>query len=419
MKKVTAVLVGAGLRGAQVYANYALEHADAFQIVAVAEPRSDRREETGKLHQIEAGMQFERYEELLALPRIADCALICTQDRMHYEPVMMALERGYHVLCEKPMSPFKKEIEAMGKLADQHGRVLSICHVLRYSPFFVQIKTMLERGDIGELISILHMESVGYWHQAHSFVRGNWRNETETSPMILQKCCHDIDILMWLAKSPCVKVSSFGSLSYFKEEHAPKDAPAYCMDGCGERENCPFYAPRFYLEHPKASEDGFVKVVSADTSEEAVLEALRQGPYGRCVFHCDNDVVDHQVVNLEFENQMTASLTMCAFTNRCERTITLMGTKGQIKGNMELGELEYIDFLTGKEEIIRLHTSTKGHSGSDEHMMEDFVELVRADGEMGSRSAAALSVESHLAALAAEESRVTGRTILLSEFRNE
>ncbi len=417
MKQVTSILIGAGLRGGHVYSQYALEHPDELKVVAVAEPDQKRREEFAKRHGIPKERQFSSYEELLKQEKMADCAMVCTQDQMHCEPVVRAMEKGYHVLCEKPMSPNKEEILKMGEFSEKYDRILSVCHVLRYSPFFSRIKMLLEEGAIGRLISIQHIEEVGYWHHAHSFVRGNWRNAELSSPMILQKCCHDMDILLWLTESRCKKISSFGELSYFKKENAPEGAPLYCMDGCIHRENCPFYAPKFYLEHPKAEEDGLVYAVAETADTEQVLTALKKGPYGRCVFYCDNTVVDHQSVDIEFENGVTASFLMTAFTNQCARKIRLMGTKGELKGDMEKGMIEWVDFATGITQTMHLHTTSKGHSGSDMSMMHDFVRMV-GEGKRG-KTDAAVSVESHLMALAAEEARVTGNVISFGMGRRE
>ena len=330
---------------------------------------------------------------------------------MHYEALKLAAEKGYHILCEKPISPVKSELEEIKKLAEEYDKVISICHVLRYSPFFREIKRLLDDGTIGQLIDIQHIESVGYWHMAHSFVRGNWRNKALSSPMILQKCCHDMDILLWLVGSSCKRLSSFGSLTHFKKENAPEDAPAYCLDGCAHREACPYFAPRFYLEDSEEKGGTFAKVVSLKTDKESVINALKDGPYGRCVYHCDNDVVDHQVVNLQFENDVTVSMTMCAFTNKCERIINLMGTKGQIRGNMEENEIVVEDFATGKTTKIVVKVPKGGHSGSDVSMMKEFVNLVATGGTAKSVSAASESVESHLMALAAEESREHGGAV--------
>lgn len=418
MKQLKAILIGAGMRGAFVYSEYAISHPNELKVIAVAEPDAERRSHFANKHHITEKMQFTDWKEALKKGIEADFVMICTQDRMHYEPVMLALEKGYHVLCEKPMSPEKEEIIEMGAAAEKYNRQLIICHVLRYSPFFTKIKELLDRKAIGELMSIQHIESVGYWHQAHSFVRGNWRNEEETSPMILQKCCHDMDILLWLTGSHCKRIHSFGSLRLFKEENAPEGAPAYCLDGCAHREECPFYAPRFYLEHVRREGDGFAKAVSIDTSPDKLMKALQKGPYGRCVYRCDNNVVDHQVVNIEFENAVTASFTMCAFTNECERIINLMGTRGQIKGNMEQGSIELMDFITGNKETVQLNTSGKGHSGSDERMMKAVVALLAAEDKKGARTAAEISVESHLMSLAAEESRRNGAVISMKEYQD-
>lgn len=419
MKQVTAVLVGAGLRGSEAYASYALKFPAEFKVVAVAEPDRERRERFAGLHGISEDLQFDSYEELLDREKLADCVMICTQDTMHYKPVVMALEKGYHVLCEKPMSPDREEMIKMGAMAGKYNRLLSICHVLRYSPFFVKIKDLLKAGRIGRLMSIQHIENVGYWHYAHSFVRGNWRRAEESSPMILAKCCHDMDILTWLAESSCTRISSFGGLAYFTRDNAPKEAPDYCLDGCPVRDECPYYAPRFYLEHPKAVEDKLIQAVSVDYSPHGVMEKLRQGPYGRCVFHCDNTVVDHQVVNLEYANGVNVSFAMSAFTRDCRREINLMGTSGQIVGDMEEGRIVIYDFVSGSREEILLNTSGTGHNGSDDAMMKEFIRQVSMDGQWEERTSAEVSVDSHLMALAAEASRVEGRVIDFRKYKEE
>lgn len=419
MGKVTAVLIGAGLRGSEAYASYALHHPDELEFVAVAEPVEERRLVFAKNHKIPAKYQFSHYDDLLEQGKLADCAFVCTQDTQHYEPVVKALKSGYHVLCEKPMSPKLDEIVSMGAMAKTYGRILSICHVLRYSPFFVRIKQLLEEQRIGRLMSIQHIEEVGYWHYAHSFVRGNWRNAEESSPMILQKCCHDMDILLWLTGSRCTSISSTGDLTYFREEHAPEAAPAYCMDGCRHREECPYYAPKFYLEHPRAEMDHLVRAVSIDISKEKVLEKLKTGPYGRCVFHCDNTVVDHQAVTLKFENQVDVSFEMCAFTSDCKRKINLMGTHGQIIGDMEEGIIKLYDFVTGNEETIEIHVSAGGHGGSDLALVKDFTAQVASDGDEKGLTGAQQSVESHLMALAAEEARKRHCVIDFEQYKRE
>ena len=414
MKKITAALIGAGNRGTG-YGKYAIDNANANEIefVAVAEPIDGRRNKFKDEHGIKEEKCFVGWKELLEQPRMADAVLICTQDQMHFEPTMKALELGYHVLLEKPMSMEPSECIKMGEYAKEHERVFSICHVLRYTNFFYTLKKLLEESTIGRLVSVQHNENVAHWHQAHSFVRGNWRNSEESSPMILQKCCHDMDILRWLIGAECVNVSSFGSLTYFKDENAPEGAPMRCLDGCPVAKDCPYYAPKTYLTENVGWP---TSVISTDTSIEARTKALKEGPYGRCVYHCDNNVVDHQVVNMEFENEVTVAFTMCAFTQKQSRTMKFMGTKGEIRATMEKNEIEIIDFITGNKNVIHLSNASSGHGGGDYGIMEDFIKLVQHDGKKQGRTSALTSVQSHLIAFAAEKARVEKRVINMKEL---
>lgn len=414
MKKVTVALIGAGLRGIN-YSEYAIQHPDELQVVAVAEPNAKRRNKFKARHKLADDMCFTHWDDFFASPKVADAVFICTQDNQHYVPTMKALEAGYHVLLEKPMSPDAKECVLMGEMASKVNRVFSICHVLRYTNFFSTIKELLESGAIGQLMSIQHNENVGYWHQAHSFVRGNWRKKDESSPMILAKSCHDLDILSWLTDSECVRVSSFGSLSHFKSSEAPEGAPLRCTDGCPAADKCLYYAPNQYLTEDT---DWPTSAISDDLSYEARLNALQEGPYGRCVYHCDNDVVDHQVVNLEFANSVTIAFTMSAFTKDVSRTLKLMGTMGEIRGAMEKNEIEVIHFGSGKVERISFENAGGhvGHGGGDMGLIKDFVKLVRAEGKIQGLTSANHSVQSHLMAFAAEQSRIEGNSIVLKEF---
>ena len=413
---ISAILIGAGQRGMDAYAAYALQYPQRFRVVAVAEPDEARRTAMARSHKIPPERCFADWRPLLALGKIADCAMVCTQDRYHVEPAEAALKLGYHVLCEKPMHPEADQCIRLAEAAKASGKTLTICHVLRYSPFFTKIKELLEQGRIGELVAVQHIEGVAFWHQAHSFVRGNWRNGRESSPMILQKSCHDMDILLWLVGRHCRSVSSYGSLTHFRPENAPPGSTERCYDGCPHTGDCPYFCGKIYEEDGGLA-PGFRRVVALDGTPEAVAEALRTGPYGRCVYRCDNDVVDHQVVNLLFEGGVTASFTMCAFTYHCSRTINLMGTRGQILGDMEKNQITLWDFLTGNREEITIKTPRSGHSGSDTKLMEGFLRTVETDGAF-QRSSAEMSLESHLMALAAEESRLTGKTVDLQAFRS-
>ena len=326
MKKLTAIVMGYGMRG-QGYSQYSFDNPDELQIVGVAEPEITKRNYAKERHNIPDNMVFDHWEKLAALPKIADFAIIATQDRMHLEPALACIEKGYDLLLEKPMAPTAKECKIIYEAAEKKGVKVIVCHVLRFTQFWYKLKDIIDNGDIGDIMSIVHMENVCHLHQSHSFVRGNWRNSIESAPMILAKTCHDMDILQWLIGKDCKKVQSFGSLSHFRKENQPAGAPARCLDGCPHADKC-FYEPvRFYTdEHNPWRETVADKV---KPTEEEIVEALKTGPYGRCVYECDNDVVDHQVVNMEFDGDCTVTFTMNAF-NEGGRYTRIFGSKGEI-----------------------------------------------------------------------------------------
>jgi predicted dehydrogenase len=417
VKKVSLALIGAGQRGMDSYGMYALHRPDDVQFVAVAEANSDRREKFCAAHGIPEERCFSDWRDLLAQPRLADGLLVCTQDRAHFAPTIAALEAGYHVMLEKPMSPDPAECLEMAAAAIRLEKIQPVCHVLGYTTFFAAIKRLLDDGRIGRLISIQHNENVAFSHYAHSYVRGNWRHTRQSSPMILAKSCHDMDILLWLAGADCVAQSSFGSLTHFRPENAPAGAPDRCLDGCPSADACAYYAPRFYLT---AADVWPASVISDDTSHEALLSALREGPYGRCVYRSDNDVVDHQVVNLEFANGVTAVFTMCAFTDDVSRTIKLMGTDGEIRGviSRERNELEVLHFPSRSREVLTLESEggPQGHGGGDFGVMRAFAALVRDNDWRNVSTSAAASAQGHSMAFAAEASRLERRTISIPDF---
>lgn len=401
MKPVTAVVLGAGSRGS-IYADYAKDHPDELQIVAIAEPRRDRLDALADELNVSAENRFESWEELLEGPRLADCAFICTLDDDHTAPALKAMELGYHLLLEKPMSNTEEECRIIAQTAGKTGRTLAVCHVLRYTPFYMTIKALLDKGEIGEVTTINQIENVGYWHQAHSFVRGNWRTVRETSPMILQKSCHDMDIILWLMGKDCRRVHSFGSLRHFNVENAPDGAPERCLDGCPHADACPYYAPKLYMDMNRTGWP--IDVITTDFSLEGRRKALEEGPYGRCVYHCDNDVVDRQVVNLEFEGGAVATFTMTGLSADFSRQLKIFGTKGQIEADMGTKEIVLHRFGEEKQTVpIDMGGEASGHGGGDYGIMHDFISVLRNGGQ--SRTSAAVSLQSHLICFAAERSR--------------
>lgn len=407
MKPITALVLGAGSRGS-IYAGYAKEHPEELQVVAIAEPRRDRLDALADSLNVPAEGRYERWEDALSQPKMADAVFVCTQDDFHTAPAVKALELGYHVLLEKPMSNSEADCRAIEEAARKYDRKLVVCHVLRYTPFYMTLKSLLDKGEIGEVTTINQIENVGYWHQAHSFVRGNWRSSTESSPMILAKSCHDMDIILWLMGRDCERIQSFGSLHHFNAENAPEGAPDRCLDHCPHAQTCPYYAPKLYLDMKMTGWP--VDVITTDLSEEGRRKALEEGPYGRCVYRCDNDVVDRQVVNMEFEGGGVATFTMTGLSADFSRQLKIFGTKGQIQADMGTREIVLHRFGE-KAENIPIPAAASGHGGGDYGIMHDFISILREGGE--SRTSAAVSLQSHLMCFAAERSRLEHTVIEL------
>jgi predicted dehydrogenase len=340
----------------------------------------------------------------------------CTMDRLHMESTLAALEAGYDVLLEKPMSPVLHENIRLVQVAEEKGRLLQICHVLRYSPFWQTLREIVQSGRLGRIISVEHRENLVFWHMSHSFVRGNWRNEATAGPMILAKCCHDFDILYWILRQPVVWLNSFGSLTHFRPENAPPGAPPRCTDGCPAAESCKYYAPRLYAKDI----DGWPwNALTLTQSVEARMEALRTGWYGRCVYHCDNDVVDHQTVNMELADGTTVTLTMNGQGDEECRTMRWDGTRATLYGKFLAGnyQISIHDHLTGEiERVPIIERDNSGHGGGDFGIVRSFLNAVQGRPD-DSVTTARESLESHLLAFAAEESRLNHSVIYMPDYR--
>jgi len=412
MRPVRLLVLGAGGRGS-TYADYLLQHPEEGVVVGVAELDAARRQAFAERHQLNPGQVFADWRDALATPRFADAAVIATQDRMHVEPVEAAAALGYHLLLEKPMAPDEAGCRRIVAAAERHGVMLGVCHVLRYTAYTQALKRILEAGTIGEIVSVEHLEPVGYWHQAHSFVRGNWRNEQESSPMLLSKACHDLDWLRYVVGRRCERVSSFGHLKHFRREEQPAGASDRCVTCPPEVETaCPYSAKRYYLGQLDAGHTGWpLNVLTPQPTRETVLGALEVGPYGRCVYACDNDVVDHQVVNFEFSGGVTASFTMTAFTRARGRETRIFGTRGELYGDSQL--ISVYDFLTGETTTLDTDVASdgsilSGHGGGDDGLMAAFLQAVQHNDPNLILSGPAETLESHLMVFAAEEARRTG-----------
>lgn len=415
-KVYTVAIIGCGSRGC-AYGNEMFALKDKYNIVTVCD--------IGQKH-IDVvknawGISDENVyldEKTFFEKKRADVLVIATQDRDHVRMGIRALELGYDILMEKPISPIKEELVKLLEAHKKYGGKILVCHVLRYAPAFVKVKELLDSGIIGKLVRIENIEQVKYWHQAHSFVRGNWRNDSETSPMIMQKCCHDLDLMEWYVGSRCDTVYSVGDISYFKRENQPKDAADRCQD-CKYKNTCPYSAERLYVERwkklgcPEYNWPFNVVCLDKPNTEQLLRAAYENSEYGRCVFACDNNVVDNQSVDMVFENGVKVSHVMTAFTGKMGRRITLHGTLGEIELFDDLNQVNVYKF--GEEPVfykisdLLAGDDEFGHGGGDSKLIKSLYEVL--EGREHGGATLESSVESHLMALAAEESRKTGKIV--------
>ena len=406
---VTAITLGAGNRG-NVYGNYGIEFSKELDIIGVAEPISIRKERYAKKHNVLEENRFDTWEDVFNRPKFADAVIITTPDNLHYGPCMKALELGYDVLLEKPIAPTEKECLDILNLANKTGRIVAVCHVLRYAPYFIKLREMIQSGAIGKLISIQHLEPIEHIHMSHSYVRGNWHNSKETTPIILAKSCHDLDILRWLIDKPCKSIAAFGSLKWFKKENAPEGSTNRCTDGCAVEKNCPYSALKIYNK-PNGWSSVFDLPDDISKHEEYILEQLKTTNYGRCVYRMENDQPDHYITSMEFEDEITANFSMEAFTSYHGRRTRVMGSHGDITGDMT--EFTHTDFLTGKKTIWDISVDKNnnngyqgsGHGGGDWRLVTDWINAVKNQNSSLLTSTIDASVESHIMGFMAEKSR--------------
>ncbi|MDO4607941.1 MAG: Gfo/Idh/MocA family oxidoreductase [Clostridia bacterium] len=406
MKQLKVILIGAGDRGT-TYTDIMANLPEQFKVVAVAEPIESRRQHIKELHNIPDDMCFTDYKPLLALGKIADLAVIATMDRDHFEPSMKAISLKYDILLEKPITPTPEECIALCDWAKINKVKVVVCTVLRYTFLFQKLKEIIDSGKIGDVISINHEECVGYTHQSHSFVRGRWGNSERSSPMLLQKSCHDIDILQWLIGKQCKQVQSFGNLTHFTQKNAPKGSPEYCIEGCPHAEKCKYNAVRLYLDD---KENMWFRRSSTDLynpTDADVEHTLRTTQYGKCIYKCDNDVVDHQTVNMLFEDDITVTFTMTAFAVD-GRYINIMGTKGQVRASLgDNSPIKIFSFSNEFEEIesIGSNSITAGHGGGDTGIVKTLYDYIIGDYDDNCVPTIEESCYNHLVVFAAEASR--------------
>jgi predicted dehydrogenase len=416
-KPIEAVLVGAGNRGFYYQGMYAQRFPHRLRYVAVAEPDPVLRDRFADLHDIAPARRFASWEELIAAGQLAPALVNTTPDRVHVASAIAALGAGYHVLLEKPMATSPEDCVRIVRAAERSGNIFQVHHCLRYAPFFAMVHEAVSSGKIGQIITYAHREDVFYSHMAHAYVRGNWRQSGASGPMILTKCCHDLDLIYWYTGCQSRRILSVGSLQHYRAENARSDFPERCTDGCPIEETCPYNAPRFYLADTFIAR-ALAEAITVDLSTEGILDALRTGPYGRCVYRCDNDVVDNQIVVIEMENGSSVSLTMHGFSHSGGRYIRMEGTEGSLIADAPHEEIQILDHLRGRRDVLHSGKTAGGHHGGDDGLISAFLRSVRT-GKQDVMTSARASLESHLMAFAAEQSRVSGQPVDMNGYRRE
>jgi predicted dehydrogenase len=404
-KAITAITLGAGSRG-NVYGNYAVQYPEQLDIIGVAEPIAIRNERYATKHNIPDGNRFKTWEDVFKKPKFADAVIISTPDDLHYGPCIEALKMGYDVLLEKPISPSEKECREILNLTKKTGRIVAVCHVLRYAPYFIKLRELIQSEAIGKTISMQHLEPIGYEHMAHSYVRGNWHNSKKTTPIILAKSCHDLDIIKWMLGKPSQSIHALGDLKWFRKENAPAGSTERCTDGCAVEKTCPYSAIDQYLTRKKRLYV-FDLPENKDEREAFVLDKLKTTNYGRCVYRMDNDQPDHYTTNILFDDNITVSFSMEAFTSYEGRRTRVMGSHGDIVGDMY--SFTMTDFRTGKK--TEWKNTTDMHGGGDWRLVADWIQAVSQQNPALLKSTIDASIESHLMGFAAEKSRKEGKAI--------
>lgn len=412
-KPVTVILIGAGHRGS-IYAEYALMHPDEMKILAVADSNPRRRRIIANKHHIPEHMIFSDWKHVFEKERFADAVIIATPDHLHTLPCLAALDKGYDILLEKPIAPTEAECRQILQRSIETNRIVGVCHVLRYSPYFRELKEILDAKLIGDIISIQHMEPIGNVHMSHSYVRGKWRNSKHATPIILAKSSHDTDILRWLADSPVNDVHCFGNLRWFTNTNAPEGSTERCTDGCKVENSCAYSALQIYYRDRKRL---YVFDLPDDQRnwDEIILHNLKTTDYGRCVYKMDNDQPDHLTVNILFQNGITAAFSMEAHVSYEGRRTRIMGSKGDIAGDMETFVMT--NFENKKQTSWNLKTDP--HGGGDHRLVHDWLQAVSQQNKDLLSSSIEISVESHLMAFAAERSRLNRSIEKVSIFPME
>ncbi len=410
-RALTAITLGAGNRG-NVYGSYAINNPTDLNIIGVAEPIVERNNDYATKHKIRDENRFVTWEHVLNKPKFADMVIISMPDHLHHEPCIQAMRLGYDVLLEKPMAQTEAECREILEVQQETGRMVGIAHVLRYAPYFIDMRDVVLSGKLGKITNMQHMEPIEYRHMLHSYVRGNWHNSEATTPIILAKSCHDLDIMRWILDEPCVELAAFGELSFYNKENAPEGSGDRCLT-CAVEEGCAYSAKKTYLDDEERL-SAIMPIVPQNAADRraAIIHSLETTNYGRCAFKMENDQPEHIAAAFKYESGATATFSMDGFTSYHSRRTRLMGTKGSLVGDMET--FTYTDYLTKKSFTWDVSVTdvagykNSGHGGGDHRFVSDLLNAIYHRDEDLLTSNVAASVESHVQGFRIEISRKGG-----------
>lgn len=408
MGKVKVAIIGAGLRGTYKYGEYIQKNLSLCEVVAIVEPKKGRRDIFVNKYNINKDNAFDNFEDFFEKGKIADAVIICNSDARHYDYLNKSLEIGYHVLLENPMTNSLDKLVHIKELANKfNDRVFMSCNELRYTKFFNKLKEIIQSQELGKLVNIQYKDNIGHWNYAHNYIRGNWRNSSDSSPIIVSRNCNDIDILIYLIESNCKKISSFGRLKHLNNENMNLNMSESCLR-CSIENKCPYSAKKIYLE-----KDRTIKYsVHIDPSESNLKEILEKGPYGRCVYMCDNNVCDNMVSILEFENGVNVTLNSSAFTKEPNKLINMMFSFGEVSGNFIDGKIRIEKFSQENFIEININEDIKDEMLNTK-LISDFIGLIN---KQINKNTILDNIQSHIVSFAGEYSRVSSEVVTIDKF---
>jgi predicted dehydrogenase len=403
-------VIGAGVRGTGLSRKLSSSEF-AAKVVAVAEPDEEKRNSFAKEFNLPKDNIFSGWENLTTQLDDCDAAIIATLDNQHTGPALACLNRGWHLLVEKPLADSFEKCLMIDKAREKADKVVAVCHTLRFMYGYRKVKQLLEDGTIGQLIHIAHFEAIGNLRFVHNYVRGRWAQEKNNTFLLLHKCCHDIDYINWLIKEPCVRVSSFGSLKFFTPQNAPAGSTNRCTDNCLVRDSCPYNAVRIYVDGPL--EEWPAKDICKVHTKDIHFDAIKNGPYGICAWRANNDVVDHQSVMMEFEGGTNATCTLSGYSATNGRRIRLQGSLGEMLFDEAAGTISIKKFAENESEIIGVPSPLTYHP-EDKDILDNWISSIILSTSVTVNTREAL--RTHAVVFASELSRKERRVVELAEF---